>query len=184
MERLKWKPWKPDYEEENKMPERFTRVMQKEAPPQPEEQPTKEPEVIEPESEPETETETPPPEPPEAEIAQGSPAQQQMRRGPQPLPNVAKQQMPETIQIPMAQFIQMQQQIQHATQLKPIPEEATTLKLTDKCATISRGGHELQALVIHQTQQTPNGFVEILQTLVLCKHCGASLAQIRGSLGL
>jgi hypothetical protein len=144
------------------MSERFTRVMQKEAPPEPEE-PTKEPEIIEPESEPAVEP--PPPQP----------------QAPQPQP---QQKMPDHITIPMQQFIQMQQQLQHATQLKPIPEVATTLKLAENCAMISRGGHELQAFVIHQTQQTPNGFVPIEQTLVLCTKCGASLAQIRASLGL
>ena len=155
------------------MPERFTRVV-----PQPEETVP---------DQAHTEAQTPGPagetfQPPEPEPV-----------GPQPEPEVkghkvpqpqAQQKMPETIQVPMAQFIQMQQQLAHATQLKPIPEDATTLKLAEKCATISQGGHELAAFVIHQTQQTPTGFVPIEQTLVLCKKCGASLAQIRGSLGL
>jgi hypothetical protein len=98
-------------------------------------------------------------------------------------------QMPETITIPMQQFVQLQQQLQHAKELKPLPEESQTNALSAACVKgypgIMPPGHQIETRVIHQTQALPNGhFVEITQTLILCVKCGASLAQIRGSLGM
>jgi hypothetical protein len=105
-------------------------------------------------------------------------AQEQIRPQPQP------PQMPQTITIPTQQFIQMQQQLAASKELKPLPAEAQTQEMSKRCAAPAVG-HVIETRVIHQTQQiTPNNFVEITQTLVLCVRCGASLAQIRASLGM
>lgn len=108
---------------------------------------------------------------------------------PQPVPMrpPQNQQMPDHITIPMQQFIQMQQQIQHAQNLKPLPDAAQTSELSKKCAEGSGTwpvGHVIETRSIVQTQNVKDGFVEVHQTLVLCVRCGASLAQIRGSLGM
>jgi hypothetical protein len=97
---------------------------------------------------------------------------------------VPQPQMPESITIPMQQFIQMQQQLQVSKELKPLPDESQTPAMSKRCAAPAVG-HQIETRIIHQTQQMPgNQFVEITQTLVLCVRCGASLAQIRASLGM
>ena len=116
--------------------------------------------------------------PPEPEQAAPQP------QAPQPVGNMQQQQMPQTISIPTQQFIQMQQQLAASKELKPVPPEAQTHELSKRCAAPAVG-HQIETRAIVQTQNiAKDQFVEVHQTLVLCVRCGASLAQIRGSLGM
>ena len=127
-----------------------------------------------------------------AELTKGLPdlAPEPTEAAPQQRPGSVKEQpqpqprMPETISLPTAQFIKMQQELGALKAMMALPklsENARTQNVsTKKCAALGSPGHNIQAMVIRQTQQvSQKEWVEFVQTMIMCVHCGAALDQIR-----